>query len=323
MNNIDIAKFSINDIVFNKQGIDTVVQIANYKTLSNILEKEGLYKNSNIHNLPISPHLKSIANQLKYDLKKRYKKDNFKPIIEYVKIAKGKGLSNYMIIVRNIPILFDYASEQKKAKDTFCMIIFSGLHQPTKTISNKAIKFISKMLKRKAFKVHSIDVATDFIKKETINYKAKEPFRKRLKKYNNNSYIIKGSSLYCNKVNDKNISKILLYDKFKKQSIHQKQSINKNLSNWKRLEVEIRPSKKSNFIDFINSDDFKKDSLGVYTDISKLLKVSGFDTSYLSYQLNSLIDNRVMNNTQSKIQFNSKESLERFNKSDFKPYIIN
>ena len=40
------------------------------------------------------------------------------------------------------------------------------------------------------------------------------------------------------------------------------------------------------------------------------------------YQINSFLDNRVMNNTQSKKQFNSKDSLERFNKSEFKPYKI-
>ena len=324
MNKDDINhnNFSIDNIIFNTQGIDTVVQIANYKTLSNILLKDDRYLESNTKNLPISPYLKGIENQLKYDDKNRYKKDDFMPLIEYVKISKGKGLSNYMLVVRNIPVLFDYATTNKKAKDTFCMIIFSGLHQPTKAIPNEAIKFISKILKRKAFKLHSVDVATDYINKEPINYKSKTTFKKRLKKYNDNSYIIKGSSLYCNEVKHKNINKILLYDKYNKQKVHQKQMIHNNLANWKRLEIEIRPTKKSNFIDFIKSDDFKKDSLGVYRDISKKLKVSELDHNYINYQINSILDNRIINNAQSKKQFNSKESLKRFNSSTFKPYKI-
>jgi hypothetical protein len=154
--------FSIDNLIFNNQGIDTITQIANYKTLSNIIKKEGLQLRQKTKNLPISPYLKGIENQLKYDDKKRYKKDDFKPLVEYVKISHGKGLSNYMIVVRNIPVLFDHATEQKKSKDHFCMIIFTGLQQPTKTISRESIKFISKILKRKTFKLHSIDIATDF-----------------------------------------------------------------------------------------------------------------------------------------------------------------
>jgi len=314
-NDKNITNFSIDNIIFNTQGIDTTVQIANYKTLSNILLKEDKYLESDTKNLPIHPYMKSIHKQLIYDNKNRYKKGSFHPLIEYVKISKGKGLSNYMIVVRNTPILFDYATTQKKAKDTFCMIIFSGLHQPTKAIPNEAIKFISKILKRKAFKLHSVDIATDFINKEPINYKNKDSFRKRLKKYNKNSYIAVGSTLYCNKVDDKNISKIKLYDKQKKQTL-QKQLLHNNLNNWKRLELEIRPSKKMNFTDFIKSDDFKKDSLRVYRDISKKLKVSKINDNYMNYQINSILDNRIMNNTQSKKQFNSKESLERLGKSD-------
>lgn len=314
--------FSLNDIIFNSQGIDTISKIANYKTLCNIINKEGLAIDDNIKHLPISPHLKSIENQFNHDTKKRYKKEDFKPIIEYTKISKGKGLSNYMIIVRNIPILFDYATEQKKAKNTFCMVVFSGLHQPTKTISNQAIKFISKILKRKAFKLFSIDIATDFKSNQEVNYKTKEQFKKKIKKYNNNSYIIKGNSLYCNDIKHKNINKILLYDKYKKQTIHQKQLINKNLSKWKRLEIKIQPTKKTNFTDFINSDTFKKDSLGAYNDIATALKVSGTQKDYLLYQINSILDNRTINNAKSKKCYNSKESLERFKQTAFKPYII-
>lgn len=319
---ISLDTFSIDNIIFNNQGIDTITQIAHYKTLSNILTKEGLELQKDTSNLPINPYLKSITNQLKYDTKKRYKQDNFKPVIEYVKIAKGKGLSTFMIVVRNTPLLLDYATTNKKAKDTFCHIIFSGLHQPTKHISNEAIKFISKMLKRKAFKLHSIDLAIDYLDKKEINYKRKNLFKTDLKRLNNDSSISKGNSLYCNSVNDKNADKILLYDKFKKQSIYQKQPLSNSLKYWKRLEIEIHPTSKSNFIEFINSNDFYSDSLMICKQIASDLKVSGFENRYLEYQLNSIIDNRSMNNKTSKIQFNSKESLDKFQHSGINRYII-
>lgn len=323
LKSIDIkTNISIKDIISNHQGIDTITQIANYKTLSNIVIKEGLKLKKDIKHLPINSYLKSIINQLKTDTKKRYKKDDFKPIVEYVKIAKGKGLSTYMIVVRNTPLLFDYATTNKKAKSNYCHIIFAGLHQPTKHISSDSIKFISKILRRKAFKLHSMDIAIDYLDNQEISHKQKRQFKMNLNTLENNSAISKGNSLYCNSVNDKNVSKILIYDKFKKQSIYQKQPLDKSLKCWKRLEIEIHPSSKSNFIDFINSNDFYYDSLYICNKISKKLKVSGFKNDYLEYQLNSFIDNRTMNNKVSKVQFNSKESLERFCQSDFNRYII-
>lgn len=314
--------FSIDNIISNNQGIDTITQIANFKTLSNIVKKEGLELKNNTQNLPINPYLKSIIKQLKYDTKKRYKQDDFKPIIEYVKIAKGKGLSTYMIVVRNTPILFDYAIANKKAKSSFCQIIFTGLHQPTKHISNDSIKFISKMLKRKAFKLHSMDIAMDYEDKKEISYKTKEQFKMNLYRIGNNSYISKGNSLYCNSVNDRNIDKILIYDKYIKQSIYQKKALNKSLKKWKRLEITIKPSTKTNFINFINSNEFYTSCLYVCKEIATDLKVSEFENSYLEYQLSSFIDNRTINNKISKIRFNSKESLERFCQSDFNRYAI-
>ncbi len=279
----------INNIVFNNQGIDTITQVANYKTLLNIINKEGLSLKQDTKNLPINPYLKSIKNQLKHDTKKRYKKDDFQPTIEYVKISKGKGLSTYMIVVRNIPLLFDYATANKKAKDTYCYIIFAGLHQPTKHISSDSIKFISKILKRKAFKLHSLDIAIDYLDNKEISYKKKRQFKMNLSKISNDSAISKGNSLYCNSVNDKNVAKILIYDKFNKQSIYQKQILNKSLRHWKRLEIEIRPSIKSNFMNFINSNDFYSDSLYTCTQIARALKVSDFDKHYLEYQLSTPI----------------------------------
>jgi len=120
------------------------------------------------------------------------------------KIASGK-------------IALNALSAYKKAKDTFCLVVYTGLHQPTKHISNEAVKLISKLLKRKTFTLLNCDVATDYKDAKDIDYKRKEEFKSRLGEVCDNSYIIKQNSLYCNQTTLKGIDKILLYDKYKKQ----------------------------------------------------------------------------------------------------------
>lgn len=319
----EVGGYGFDDIIFNNKGIDTISQIANYQTVLNILHKNNMTIENNIKHTPIMPYIGKIQEQLTYDNKTRYKINDFKPIIKYSKISRGVGLSNYIIIIQNTPTLFDYATSQKKAKDFYCMVIYTGLHQPSKTISNESIKFISKMLKRKAFKVHSLEVSTDFIDNKPINYKRKDEVKKALKnETDSQNYIITGNSLYCNSTKHQAIKKILIYDKYIKQKIYHKQLINSNLNGWKRLEIELRPIKKLDFNSYIKSNEFKKDSLGIYDLISNKLNISNIENSYLNYQINTILDNRTMNNKNSLKQYNSKDSLTRFKMSEFKPYMI-
>ncbi len=314
----ETSSLTIDNIISNNQGIDTITLIAHYKTLSNIIKKDNLELQTDFKNLPINPYLKSIENQLKQDNKKRYKKEVFQPILEYVKLSSGNSLSNFMIIVRNTPLLFDYAINQKKAKDTFCQIIFSGLHQPTKKISSDSIKFISKILKRKTFNLHSLDLAIDYLNDKDISQKQTKTKLKELSK-NNNYYLI-NSSIYCNNTKDKNISKFIIYDKYKKQSTYQKQKLSKNLLHWKRIEFELKPQTKTNFIDYIYSHIFYFDSLMRIENITKALQIDNYKSTYLEYQLSSIIDNRILNNKDNKLQFNSKDSLIRFIKYEYPKY---
>ena len=318
----EVEGYGFDDIIFNNKGIDTISQIANYETVLNILHKNNMIIEDNIKHTPIMPYIGKIQEQLTYDNKTRYKTNDFKPIIKYSKISKGVGLSNYIIIIQNTPTLFDYATSQKKAKDFYCMVIYTGLHQPSKNISNESIKFISKMLKRKSFKTYC-DMAIDYIDHKPINYKRKEEVQKALKHDTDfKDYIITGTSLYCNSTNHQTIKKVLIYDKYNKQKIYHKQLIKSNLNGWKRLEIQIQPSTKQDFYSYIKSDEFKKDSLGVFDTISKRVGVSNIDNSYLTYQISSILDNRIINNKNSIKQYNSKDSLTRFKMSEFKPYMI-
>lgn len=302
--------FSVENTIFNNRGIDTVRQVAHYSTLKNIIVKHGLTIRTELKNLPINPYLASIEQSLKNDPKNRYKKEAFKPIIEYVKISQGSGLSNYIIIIKNIPLLFEHALAHKKAKDTFCLVVYTGLHQPTKHISNEAVKLISKLLKRKTFTLLNCDVATDYKDAKDIDYRRKEEFKSRLGEVCDNSYIIKQNSLYCNQTTLKGVDKILLYDKYKKQTVHQKQRLHVSLKEWKRLEITLTPKGKTDFMSFIKTE--LDEAIQKADVIAKGLRIAGFKDDYLLYQIKALTDARTLNKKPATARFNSKQALESF-----------
>lgn len=315
----------VEDIIFNNKGIDTISQIASYKTITNILSRNNFAICEDLSHTPVYPYISQIYDKIIYDTKLRYKQNSFKPVIKYTKISKGAGLSNYLIIIQNIPALFDYATLNKKSKDFYCMIVYTGLHQPTKKISNESIKFISQTLKRKSFKIHSIDLSSDFIAKKTINSKYKDEVKESLKRRTDDkSFLIVGNSLYCNSIKSQTVKKLIIYDKYIKQKIYQKQVLKENLCGWKRLEIELQPQqhiKKMNFASYIKSNEFKR-ALSIYDLIKDKLNINDISNDFLNYQISSFLDNRIINNKKSKKQYNSKESLTRFKMSDFKPYTV-
>ena len=316
--------FNQNSITHNQMGIDTITQIANYETVIKMVERIGLtieplLKSNKLH--------KKLIKEVNADTKIRYSSDKWTPTIEVIKLPKVKGRSKalYISIVRNTPTLFDVATHHKKAKDTFCMVLFAGLHQPTKKMESEATKIMSKFLKRKTFKVLPFDVAIDRDDKEPINYKQKESFKAKLMPYSKKGVICpswNATTLYINKpTHSLHFTRISDYDKFLKQTKHHDQKLDKNLENWKRLEITLKPpipTSKENkgFIEYIKSIDF----LDALYDVDEVAGVAGIKTyknDYLIYQLNSFIDNRTMNNRESKEQYNSVEALDKFKDSDF------
>ena len=166
----------VNNLMFNQIGIDTIQLIANYKTVVKLVERMGLSVTTPSKNSPVSRTITNIEN-IK-DPNQRYKAHSFKPLTQIVKLSKGQSISNYMIITQNIPILFDHATHHKKAKDTFCLITFTGLHQPNTKINSEAMKIISTFTKRKTFKRVNIDIAIDTQDdNQPIKYSRKEPFK--------------------------------------------------------------------------------------------------------------------------------------------------
>jgi hypothetical protein len=324
----DILKDEHNYIAPINQGIDSIKLIAKYEIFKKMAEKMGL----TFEPMPKSnKYWKKINNEVKIDTKKRLTADKFSPIIEVIKLPKvdPKDKDFYISIVRNVPTLFDVAKHNKKAKDSFCMVTFAGLHQPSKKISSDAMKIISKFLKRKAFKLNLVDIAIDTEDKRTINKEGLKAFSKQFKSFSSRGANLMGSSYYINTIDhieDSSMSKIIFYDKYQKQLNQQKkEKIPSRLRAWKRLEVtltfDVTKRENKGFIAYMESMAFMND-LCVIDEVSKKAKIKSYSTDYLIYQINSLLDNRFMNNHESKTQFNSVDALERFKSSDFRRYIL-
>ena len=313
--------------MFNQIGIDTIQLIANYKTVVKLVERMGLSVTTPSKNSPVSRTITNIEN-IK-DPNQRYKAENFKALTQIVKLSKGHSVSNYMIITKNIPLLFDHATHHKKAKDSFCLITFTGLHQPNTKVNSEAMKLISTFTKRKTFKRVNIDIAIDTQEdKQPIKYSRKEPFRADLMPYSTHGVIIPpngATSLYINNVPHASIGRILYYDKYLKEKNYLKREVHNDLKNWKRLEVtltfDVTKRENKGFMQYMESMDFLGD-LSCIDEVIKKVGIDNYDTDYLIMQINSLLDNRFMNNHESKTQFNSVKSLERFKQSDFRRYIL-
>ena len=305
----------------NSQGIDTIQLIANYETFKKMAVKLGL----TIEEMPKSNKLYGkIADEVKADSKRRLEADKFTPIIEVIKLPKvePKDKSLYISIIKNSPTLFDIATHHKKAKDSFCMVTFAGLHQPTKNISSEAIKIMSKFLKRKTFKLYRYDIAIDTKDSKPINYGRRGEFKSDLSPFSKYGVNLEKTSLYVNKIDHPTIEKINYYDKYKKQYQTQgKKKIGKELKDWKRFEVtltfDVTKSHNKGFFHYMESINLIND-LETIDDMAKRAGIKSYRDDYLIYQLNSFKDNRFLNNRESKKQFNSIEALERFEKCESK-----
>jgi len=308
----------------NSQGIDTIELLGVYATTIKNIQKKGFKVVNPSQNSPISDILKKVKKDILRDTKKRYKVKEFRPTVEVVKLTNNKSVSNYMIIIRNTPLLFDYAIKKKKSKNTYCMVLFTGLHQPTKKIESEAMKIISQFLKIKTLKLCRIDIAKDLHDQRAINKDGLKSFIEQFKSITSRGITLYRGSYYINHIEQfKNIT-INYYDKYKKAKEH-KEYISKELSNWKRLEIrltfDVINSKSLNFTEYIKSMDFLEDISNI-KELTEKAGIKNYSSDYLIYQLNSLLDNRFMNNNKSRKQFNSIESLEHFKESEFRRYVL-
>ena len=311
----------------NSQGLDTIELIAKHEVFKKMAEKIGL---------KIKPMAKGhklytkLNNEIEEESKARRNKSHFKPIIEVITLPKVNPKDKYLqiVIIKNTPLLFDIATQRKKAKDTYCLILFAGLHQPTKKISSEAMKIISKFLKRKAFKLHRADIAKDIKDPKPINKEGLKAFKEQFKSVSSRGATHYLGSFYIPHIerykNNHSSMSLNLYDKNKKSKEH-KEKVPKGWKYWKRLEIiltfDVTRPQSMNFIEYINSMNFFNDLLNI-EEVTKIAKIKNYSNDYLLYQLNSLIDNRFLNNRESRKQFNSTQTLNFFNESEFRRYVL-
>lgn len=133
-------------ILHNDKKVQTIQLIANYGTVTKMFERMGFKSVSTSKHSPVATTTKDKAI--------RYKVDEFQIKSEVVKLTKGKSVSSNMMITRNLPLLFDYATEHKKAKGSYCLLNITGLDEPKE---KEAFNIILKFITRKTFKLYKIE----------------------------------------------------------------------------------------------------------------------------------------------------------------------
>jgi len=294
-------------IIYNNKGIDSMSYRMKTRSGLEWIQSLGYEEVQNYEHTPIYQSVKSRLEREK-EIQKGYKKGDFEPLARVFKYGNDKGLLSYLIIYTNIEETFEEAKKQKKAKDTFCVVELHGLHQPTKNITIDNMRMLSRLLKRKAMKIQSVDIAEDFSKHHKVNHTMKKHINDKLHVLSTS----KGSTVYINDTKMEDIAKIKYYDKYMKQTEHQEQELDPSLKDWKRLEVRIeipREFQKS-ASEYFNSTHFQE-KLKQFDEISSSFGAES-QNDYLNYQLNTLCDSRGLNNKDPNAQFNSVEELEKF-----------
>ncbi|PAF52973.1 hypothetical protein BKH42_08510 [Helicobacter sp. 13S00482-2] len=214
--------------------------------------------------------------------------------IKYINLKRGnKSISNTILILENSKACFEYAHKNKKSYSHYVEVIFAGFHQPSKDIDSLSLKILKAFLKR--FKVYSIDLAGDFNWNHSVNNANKALLAKAVEKYIQGDGNIRneGSSLYVNATKtNHHLCKILLYDKYKKQTEYHKENIHPHLREWKRLEITLGIKKR--FFKWIEDDEVN-DGISLLNDITLKLGgrgIIGLSVEVLSKQIQKLKDLR-------------------------------
>lgn len=226
-------------------------------------------------------------------LKSENEKYPFK--VRYINLKRGvKSLSNTILFLENTKELHSIARKNKKKLDFYVMIVFAGLHQPSKDIQSEVFKVLKAFVRR--FKTYSFDLAYDFDSQKDIDYKLKDWFGTQSYKWSGGKIISIGKSLYGNTIIDKskyfNLSRILLYDKYHKQKHYHKERIPDRFSQWKRLELTFELRGK--FLNCIENESINE-AIDVLSDMARsigAIGLMGIDIDILSKQIQMLNDLR-------------------------------
>lgn len=164
--------------------------------------------------------------------------------IRYINLKRGnKSLTNAIILIENSIELNNLCKERKKKYGTYAMVVFAGLYQPTREIKPLTHKILRSFLKR--FNLWAVDLAKDFVSSESINSAGKEKFKEAVSKVSldDKKVFCEKSTIYANFCKEP-IKKVLIYDKYLKESVYHKQGLKEPLREWKRVEMRLSIKKR-------------------------------------------------------------------------------
>lgn len=158
--------------------------------------------------------------------------------VRYINFKRGnKSLSNTMIVIENSKELNNLCKERKKRYGTYVKVVFAGLYQPTRAIKPLTMKVLKTFLSK--YNIWDMDFAVDILSKDKSSDKRK--FKNAVKGISSDDSKIytQYSTTYANSCVGK-VEKVLIYDKYIKESIYHKQRLCKALEDWKRIELRVR-----------------------------------------------------------------------------------
>ncbi|PAF44146.1 hypothetical protein [Helicobacter sp. 11S02629-2] len=207
----------------------------------------------------------------------------------------NRFLSNTMIVLENTTKTYALARKNHKRLNTYVMVIFPGLHQPSKNINAKTLKLLRKL--RDKIVTDSIDLALDFsLKSEVSSPEIRTKTKKVLEHLakRNRDFNYYHQSIYLNKPRPiSGLQRVLLYDKYQKQTNFHAEPIKEELKDWKRLELTFKVGMK--WDKFVESGRLQE-CINLLENLAIELEACtpfGVDTSALDNQLKKLKDLRI------------------------------
>ncbi|ULO03813.1 hypothetical protein [Campylobacter sp. RM12651] len=198
----------------NLAGIDTIRSIIPTYTLEKFLTK---------HNISVKQKVPKNIKEFAF----KELKNNEQYTFAYL------DNQSVMIICNKNKELDELCVKRKKRYTYYSYVIITSLHQPQRSLSKVKYKIASLFIKR--FKLINCDIALDYKTKSFDINTAKKIFYSFCKPKNINIY--KGT-IYVNQYL-KQIKKIILYDKYKKETEYHNKKLSLEDEGWKRLETTI------------------------------------------------------------------------------------
>ena len=206
-----------------------------------------------------------------------------------IKIGDTQNLSSYILIKNNLESV-SLSKSRKKSKGHYSEVIFSGLRQPTKKITIDTYSILIKFIKR--FKVSNIDICFDGLNDVEVTrasyFKLDYIFKDYIASKTDTNFIY--TTFYINRPSNKlsdsdRFKKIVVYDKYIKEC--RVKNIDRELKNWKRIEVTVN-------IDFkLNGFNLDESIQDIEPVAKHYFNTSSFNYTYLDLQLKLLEDKRT------------------------------